>query len=107
MKMSGGVLCGGSSRSNAVPLFLNHHAASLRISSSSSIPGNTIISSHLILILWFFPFFTFSVIAEHVSFVKDVAVTQPPQHLSQLLTILKTRGTIFPLHLFFLYSTLE
>lgn len=65
--MSGGVLCGGSSRCNAVPLFLNHRAASLRISSSSSIP-------------------------EHVSFVKDVAVTQPPQHLSQLLTILKTRG---------------
>ncbi|KAL2987868.1 hypothetical protein AAZX31_11G052700 [Glycine max] len=38
-------------------------------------------------------FFIFhSLVADHVSFVKDVAATQPPQHLSQLLSILKTRG---------------
>ncbi|XP_058740783.1 protein IN CHLOROPLAST ATPASE BIOGENESIS, chloroplastic-like [Vicia villosa] len=67
MKISGGVLCGGGARSNAVPLFLNHRISSLHISSSS-------ISS------------------DHVSFVKDVAATQPPQHLSQLLSIVKTRG---------------
>ncbi|CAK8544054.1 unnamed protein product [Lathyrus sativus] len=66
MKISGGVLCGGGARSNAVPLFLNHRISSLHISCSS--------------------------ISDHVSFVKDVAATQPPQHLSQLLSILKTRG---------------
>lgn len=31
-------------------------------------------------------------IADHVSFVKDVAARQPPEHLSQLLRMLKTRG---------------
>ncbi|XP_045795964.1 protein IN CHLOROPLAST ATPASE BIOGENESIS, chloroplastic-like [Trifolium pratense] len=67
MKMSGGVLCGGSSRGNVVPRFFSHRTSSLRVSSSSSN-------------------------SEHVSFVKDVAVIQPPQHLSQLLSILKTKG---------------
>ncbi|GAU16066.1 hypothetical protein TSUD_339370 [Trifolium subterraneum] len=69
MKMSGGVLCGGGSRGNVVPRFFSHRTSSLRISSSSSN-------------------------SEHVSFVKDVAVIQPPQHLSQLLSILKTRGAV-------------
>ncbi|KAF6151471.1 hypothetical protein GIB67_016283 [Kingdonia uniflora] len=30
----------------------------------------------------------------HVSFIKDVAVTEPPQNLQCLLKILKTRGTV-------------
>lgn len=68
MKIGGGVLCGGGPRSTVVPLLLSRRTPSLRISSSSSST------------------------TEHVSFVKDVAATQPPQHLSQLLTILKTRG---------------
>ncbi|KAM3252733.1 protein IN CHLOROPLAST ATPASE BIOGENESIS, chloroplastic isoform X1 [Capsicum annuum] len=29
---------------------------------------------------------------DHVSFIKDVAATQPPEHLNQLLKILKVRG---------------
>ncbi|KAK8687214.1 hypothetical protein V6N13_086041 [Hibiscus sabdariffa] len=29
---------------------------------------------------------------EHISFIKEVAATQPPQHLSQLLGILNARG---------------
>ncbi|XP_022740416.1 uncharacterized protein LOC111292352 [Durio zibethinus] len=29
---------------------------------------------------------------DHISFIKEVAVTRPPQHLSQLLKILNTRG---------------
>ncbi|KAJ1414482.1 hypothetical protein SESBI_18728 [Sesbania bispinosa] len=67
MKIGGGVLYGGGPRANVVPLFLSHSRASLRVSSSSSI-------------------------SDHVSFVKDVAATQSPQHLPQLLSILKTRG---------------
>ncbi|XP_057449542.1 protein IN CHLOROPLAST ATPASE BIOGENESIS, chloroplastic-like isoform X2 [Lotus japonicus] len=69
MKIGGGVLYRGGARgSNVVPLLLSHRGAStLRVSASSSI-------------------------SDHVSFVKDVAKTQPPQHLSQLLTILQTRG---------------
>ena len=31
-------------------------------------------------------------VADHVSFIKDVAATEPPQHLSNLLKMLKTRG---------------
>jgi hypothetical protein len=94
--MSGGVLCGGGSRGNVVPRFFSHRTSSLRISSSSSNSGNTTSHSNLII---FFPLLAsfilhFTIVAEHVSFVKDVAVIQPPQHLSQLLSILKTRGTI-------------
>ncbi|XP_061341237.1 protein IN CHLOROPLAST ATPASE BIOGENESIS, chloroplastic-like isoform X2 [Gastrolobium bilobum] len=74
MKIGGGVLYGGGSRGNVVPLLLNHHRASLRVSSSLSLSLSP------------------SSIPDHVSFVKDVATTQPPQHLSQLLCILKTRG---------------
>ncbi|KAK7307642.1 hypothetical protein VNO77_40885 [Canavalia gladiata] len=67
MRVGGGVLYGGGPRGSVVPLLLSHHRVSLRVSSSSSVP-------------------------DHVSFVKDVAATQPPQHLQQLLSILKTRG---------------
>ncbi|KAK7309199.1 hypothetical protein RJT34_05738 [Clitoria ternatea] len=73
MKVGGGVLYGGGPRGNVVPLLLSHRRISLRVSSSSS-------SS------------SFSSIPDHVTFVKDVAATQPPQHLSELLSILKTRG---------------
>lgn len=31
-------------------------------------------------------------ISDHVSFIKDVAICEPPEHLSQLLRMLKTRG---------------
>ncbi|RDY09687.1 hypothetical protein CR513_05910 [Mucuna pruriens] len=67
MKIGGVVLYGGAPRGNVVPLFLSRRRVSLGVSSYSSI-------------------------SDHVSFVKDVAATQPPQHLSQLLSILKTRG---------------
>ncbi|XP_029127608.1 protein IN CHLOROPLAST ATPASE BIOGENESIS, chloroplastic [Cajanus cajan] len=67
MKVGGVVLYGGAPRGSVVPLLVSRRRVSLRVSSYSSI-------------------------SDHVSFVKDVAATQPPQHLSQLLTILKTRG---------------
>ncbi|KAG4973212.1 hypothetical protein AAZX31_11G052700 [Glycine max] len=69
MKVGGVVLYGGVPRGSVVPLLLSRRRVSLRASSSS-----------------------YSSISDHVSFVKDVAATQPPQHLSQLLSILKTRG---------------
>ncbi|KAA0051987.1 pentatricopeptide repeat-containing protein [Cucumis melo var. makuwa] len=33
-------------------------------------------------------------ITDHVSFIKDVAATEPPQHLFHLLKMLKTRGVL-------------
>ncbi|KAI4314983.1 hypothetical protein L6164_027837 [Bauhinia variegata] len=66
MKFGGGVVCGGT-RANALPLLLSYDRASLRCSLSPSSP-------------------------DHVSFIKDVAATNPPEHLSQLLSTLKTRG---------------
>lgn len=30
--------------------------------------------------------------AGHVSFIKDIAATKPPQHLEELLKVLHTRG---------------
>lgn len=73
MKIGGAVLYAGAPRGTVVPLLLSRRTFSLRVSSSSA--------SH-----------SYSSISDHVSFVKDVAATQPPQHLSQLLSILKTRG---------------
>ncbi|XP_014520026.1 uncharacterized protein LOC106777039 [Vigna radiata var. radiata] len=70
MKIGGVVVYGGAPRGSVVPLLLRRRRVSLRVFSSSSYPS----------------------ISDHVSFVKDVAVTQPPQHLSHLLNILKTRG---------------
>lgn len=99
MKISSGVLCGGGARSNAVPLFLNHRISSLHIS-SCSISGNItspLPSSHSNCSVFpLFASFSSFPVADHVSFVKDVAATQPPQHLSQLLSILKTRGNTIP-----------
>ncbi|GMY11791.1 protein IN CHLOROPLAST ATPASE BIOGENESIS, chloroplastic-like [Fagus crenata] len=70
MKLGGGVV-NGSPRGTALPtLLLGHSRARLRCySSSSSIP-----------------------IPDHITFIKDVAVTQPPQHLCHLLRMLKTKG---------------
>ena len=34
------------------------------------------------------------VVAGHVSFIKEVAVTEPPTHLQHLLKVLQTRGYI-------------
>ncbi len=73
MKLGGGVV-NGSPRGTALPtLLLGHSRARLRCySSSSSIP-----------------------IPDHITFIKDVAVTQPPQHLCHLLRMLKTKGGFF------------
>ncbi|KAI9088952.1 hypothetical protein K1719_029231 [Acacia pycnantha] len=72
MRIGSGVVYGGP-RANALPLLLSHGRASLRCYSSSSTP-------------------------DHVAFVKDIAATQPPEHLSQLLNVLKAKGetVIFP-----------
>lgn len=32
--------------------------------------------------------------ADHVSFIKEVAATQPPKHLNNLLRMLKVRGKV-------------
>ncbi|XP_022946988.1 uncharacterized protein LOC111451004 isoform X1 [Cucurbita moschata] len=67
MKIGGGVVC-GSPRAAVLPsLLLGRRGVTIRCSSSSSTP-------------------------DHVSFIKDVAATEPPQHLSNLLKMLKTRG---------------
>ncbi|XP_050364615.1 protein IN CHLOROPLAST ATPASE BIOGENESIS, chloroplastic-like [Argentina anserina] len=67
MKIGGGVVC-GRPRATAFPtVLLGHGRASPRCSYSSSS-------------------------SDHVSFIKEVAGTQPPQHLTQLLKMLKTRG---------------
>ncbi|XP_028764041.1 protein IN CHLOROPLAST ATPASE BIOGENESIS, chloroplastic isoform X1 [Neltuma alba] len=72
MRIGGGVVYGGP-RANALPLLLSHGRASVRCYSSSSTP-------------------------DHVAFVKDIAATQPPEHLSQLLNVLKAKGEtiVFP-----------
>ncbi|XP_023533903.1 uncharacterized protein LOC111795609 [Cucurbita pepo subsp. pepo] len=67
MKIGGGVVC-GSPRAAVLPsLLLGRRGVTIRCSSSSST-------------------------SDHVSFIKDVAATEPPQHLSNLLKMLKTRG---------------
>ncbi|KAG6605211.1 Protein IN CHLOROPLAST ATPASE BIOGENESIS, chloroplastic, partial [Cucurbita argyrosperma subsp. sororia] len=66
MKIGGGVVC-GSPRAAVLPsLLLGRRGVTIRCSSSSST-------------------------SDHVSFIKDVAATEPPQHLSNLLKMLKTR----------------
>ncbi|XP_054823218.1 protein IN CHLOROPLAST ATPASE BIOGENESIS, chloroplastic-like isoform X2 [Prosopis cineraria] len=72
MRIGGGVVYGGP-RANALPLLLSHGRACVRCYSSSSSP-------------------------DHVAFVKDIAATQPPEHLSQLLSVLKAKGEtiVFP-----------
>ncbi|XAR74005.1 hypothetical protein NMG60_11008154 [Bertholletia excelsa] len=61
----GGVVAGGP-RATALPsLLLGRSRATLRCYSSST---------------------------DHLSFIKDVAVTQPPEHLPQLLKMLQVRG---------------
>ncbi|KAK7252819.1 hypothetical protein RIF29_37038 [Crotalaria pallida] len=79
MKLGGGVVYGGGPRGNVVPLLLSRGKASLRFSRSYS-PSAVIATVNA------------DLSQDHVSFVKDVAATQPPHHLSHLLTILKTRG---------------
>ncbi|CAB4314627.1 unnamed protein product [Prunus armeniaca] len=67
MKVGSGLVYGGP-RATALPsVLLRHSRAGPRCSYSSDTP-------------------------DHVSFIKEVAATQPPQHLSQLLTMLKTKG---------------
>ncbi|KAM3709273.1 hypothetical protein ACJW30_02G160900 [Castanea mollissima] len=67
MKVGGGVVYGGP-RGTALPtLLLGHGRARLRCYSSSPTP-------------------------DHITFIKDVAATQPPQHLCHLLRMLKTKG---------------
>ncbi|KAJ7944441.1 putative Cyclin delta-3 [Quillaja saponaria] len=67
MKVGGGVVSVGTRATDLPTLLLGRGRASLRCSSSSSSP-------------------------DHISFIKDVAAAQPPQHLSQLLRMLKTKG---------------
>jgi len=100
MKIGGVVLYGGAPRGRVVPLLLRRRRISLRVSSSSSYSS---ISGNAFLFLSIKPFRSFLFIShfhfssvDHVSFVKDVAATQPPQHLSHLLSILKTRGKSIP-----------
>ncbi|PQP92538.1 uncharacterized protein Pyn_04329 [Prunus yedoensis var. nudiflora] len=64
MKVDSGLVYGGP---RATSVLLRHSRAGPRCSYSSATP-------------------------DHVSFIKEVAATQPPQHLSQLLTMLKTKG---------------
>ncbi|BFG35927.1 hypothetical protein CerSpe_222010 [Prunus speciosa] len=64
MKVGSGLVYGGP---RATSVLLRHSRAGPRCSYSSATP-------------------------DHVSFIKEVAATQPPQHLSQLLTMLKTKG---------------
>ncbi|KAL6277634.1 hypothetical protein ACE6H2_021235 [Prunus campanulata] len=64
MKVGSGLVYGGP---RATSVLLRHSRARPRCSYSSATP-------------------------DHVSFIKEVAATQPPQHLSQLLTMLKTKG---------------
>ncbi|KAL5556965.1 hypothetical protein UlMin_039201 [Ulmus minor] len=67
MKLGGGVVYGGS-RAAALPaLILGHGRNRLRCFTSSS--------SH-----------------DHELFIKDVAASKPPEHLSQFMRMLKTRG---------------
>ncbi|CAK9315278.1 unnamed protein product [Citrullus colocynthis] len=67
MKTGGGVVC-GSPRAAALPsLLFRRRGVTVRFSTSSST-------------------------SEHVSFIKDIAATEPPQHLFHLLKMLKTRG---------------
>ncbi|CAK9167124.1 unnamed protein product [Ilex paraguariensis] len=66
MKVGGGVVFGGP-RAAALPtVFLRHRRPIFRCYSSSS--------------------------TDHVSFIKDIAATQPPEHLHHLLKMLKVRG---------------
>ncbi|GAY50308.1 hypothetical protein CUMW_125590 [Citrus unshiu] len=71
MKIGGGVVyeCSRATALRTLFLFRRGTASSSRSvrSSSSSFP-------------------------DHISFIKDVAATQPPQHLSHLLKLLKARG---------------
>ncbi|KAK9284166.1 hypothetical protein L1049_023334 [Liquidambar formosana] len=68
MKAVGGVVYGGP-RATALPsLLLSHRRATFRCSSYSSSPP------------------------DHVSFIKDLAVTQPPENLCHLLKMLQTTG---------------
>ncbi|KAK9231231.1 hypothetical protein WN943_021463 [Citrus x changshan-huyou] len=71
MKIGGGVVyeCSRATALRALFLFRRLTASGSRsvCSSSSSFP-------------------------DHISFIKDVAATQPPQHLSRLLKLLKARG---------------
>ncbi|KAL4372732.1 hypothetical protein HN51_006720 [Arachis hypogaea] len=76
MKIGGGVLYGGPPRGSVLPLLFSNRPSSLRF--TTAVAASSSSTSH--------------VVAEHSSFVKDVAATHPPQHLSQLLSILKTRG---------------
>ncbi|MED6133303.1 hypothetical protein PIB30_027191 [Stylosanthes scabra] len=76
MKIGGGVLYGGPPRGSVLPLLLSHRPSSLRFTTAAASSSSC---SH-------------AVAAEHASFVKDVAAINPPQHLSQVLSILKTRG---------------
>jgi len=39
--------------------------------------------------------------SDHITFIKDVAATQPPQHLCHLLRMLKTKGGSFFVPCFF------
>ncbi|XP_022149549.1 uncharacterized protein LOC111017955 isoform X2 [Momordica charantia] len=67
MKIGGGVVCGSPRAATLPSLLLRRTGFTIRSSSSSST-------------------------SDHVSFINDIAATQPPQHLCQLLKMLKTRG---------------
>ncbi|KAB1214745.1 hypothetical protein CJ030_MR5G004896 [Morella rubra] len=64
MKVGGGVVCGGS---RGAAMLLGHSRAGLRCSASSPTP-------------------------DHLTFIKDVAAAQPPEHLGQLVRMLQTSG---------------
>ncbi|KAE7999631.1 hypothetical protein FH972_004039 [Carpinus fangiana] len=70
MKVGGGVVYGGPPGAALPTLLLGNGRARLRCCAYSATP-------------------------DHMTFIKDVASAQPPQHLGQLMRMLKTRGESF------------
>ncbi|KAK1589564.1 hypothetical protein Q3G72_035315 [Acer saccharum] len=71
MKIGGGVVNGASRVTGGLSTLLYRHGRGISsLSAFSSSPSSP----------------------EHISFIKNVAATQPPQHLSHLLRLLKARG---------------
>ncbi|XP_042973683.1 protein IN CHLOROPLAST ATPASE BIOGENESIS, chloroplastic-like isoform X2 [Carya illinoinensis] len=74
MKLGGGVVYGGPSGAALPTLLLGHGRTRLRCSAFSPAPVGLVEN------------------VDHMTFIKDVAAAQPPEHLGQLLRMLKTRG---------------
>ena len=118
MKVGGGVVYGGPRGTVLPTLLLGHGRARLRCYSSSPTPGmyyvqfgfemwihsllfgknkkkkKCLIQNLIFVGIWVFH-------SDHITFIKDVAATQPPQHLCHLLRMLKTKGGSFFVPCFF------